>query len=114
MDKLIELENRVAQLEAKLETKKEDIQDINKELISERNTMVAVREDVAEMKVLLNEWHTENKENLKQINDLQIDVNNSKTEIKRLYGIIDTLKFVIGLVFGSGVFISFIITKMFG
>ena len=75
------LEQDVAELKARMEVKKEDIHDINKELINERQQQIELIEKVTEVTVLLRASQEQRKANNKRFDDIEDKVDVLQTEI---------------------------------
>lgn len=79
------LEQDVAELKARMDVKKEDIQGINKELASDRQQQIELIEKVTEVTVLLKasqKSREENNEaNEKKFDDLEEKIDNLKDEL---------------------------------
>ena len=75
------LEQDVAELKARMEVKKEDIHDINKELLNERQQQIELIEKVTEVTVLLRASQEQRKANNKRFDDIEDKVDVLQTEI---------------------------------
>ena len=75
------LEQDVAELKARMEVKKEDIHDINKELLNERQQQMELIEKVTEVTVLLRASQEQRKANNKRFDDIEDKVDVLQTEI---------------------------------
>lgn len=75
------LEQDVAELKARMEVKKEDIHDINKELVNERQQQIELIEKVTEVTVLLRASQEQRKANNKRFDDIEDKVDVLQTEI---------------------------------
>ena len=75
------LEQDVAELKARMEVKKEDIHDINKELVSERQQQMELIEKVTEVTVLLRASQEQRKANNKRFDDIEDKVDQLQGEI---------------------------------
>ena len=75
------LEQDVAELKARMEVKKEDIHDINKELLNERQQQMELIEKVTEVTVLLKASQEQRKANDKKFDDIEDKIDQLQTEI---------------------------------
>ena len=75
------LEQDVAELKARMDVKKEDIHDINKELVSERQQQMELIEKVTEVTVLLRASQEQRKLNNKRFDDIEDKVDQLQTEL---------------------------------
>ncbi len=75
------LEQDVAELKARMEVKKEDIHDINKELHQDRQQQMELIEKVTEVTVLLRASQEQRKANNKRFDDIEDKVDQLQTEI---------------------------------
>ena len=75
------LEQDVAELKARMEVKKEDIHDINKELHQDRQQQMELIEKVTEVTVLLRASQEQRKANNKRFDDIEDKVDNLQGEI---------------------------------
>ena len=75
------LEQDVAELKARMDVKKEDIHDINKELVSERQQQMELIEKVTEVTVLLRASQEQRKLNNKRFDDIEDKVDVLQREI---------------------------------
>ena len=75
------LEQDVAELKARMDVKKEDIHDINKELVSERQQQMELIEKVTEVTVLLKASQEQRKTNNKRFDDIEDKVDALQTEL---------------------------------
>ena len=91
-ERFANLERENAQLKARLDSKKEDIHDINKELVADRQQQIELIEKVTEVTVLLKASQKQRKENNKATDDkieelkdtvdsLQTELSETKTEL---------------------------------
>jgi chromosome segregation ATPase len=75
------LEQDVAELKARMEVKKEDIHDINKELLNERQQQIELIEKVTEVTVLLKASQEQREANNKKFDDIEDKVDQLQTEL---------------------------------
>ena len=75
------LEQDVAELKARMEVKKEDIHDINKELVNERQQQMDLIEKVTEVTVLLRASQEQRKANNKRFDDIEDKVDKLQSEL---------------------------------
>ena len=75
------LEQDVAELKARMDVKKEDIHDINKELVSERQQQMELIEKVTEVTVLLRASQEQRKLNNKRFDDIEDKVDVLQKEL---------------------------------
>jgi len=75
------LEQDVAELKARMDVKKEDIHDINKELVSERQQQMELIEKVTEVTVLLRASQEQRKLNNKRFDDIEDKVDVLQREL---------------------------------
>jgi len=75
------LEQDVAELKARMEVKKEDISDINKELVNERQQQMELIEKVTEVTVLLRASQEQRKANNKRFDDIEDKVDALQNEL---------------------------------
>ena len=75
------LEQDVAELKARMDVKKEDIHDINKELVSERQQQMELIEKVTEVTVLLRASQEQRKANNKRFDDIENKVDELQKEV---------------------------------
>ena len=75
------LEQDVAELKARMDVKKEDIHDINKELVNERQQQMELIEKVTEVTVLLRASQEQRKTNNKRFDDIEDKVDALQTEL---------------------------------
>lgn len=75
------LEQDVAELKARMDVKKEDIHDINKELVNERQQQMELIEKVTEVTVLLRASQEQRKENNKRFDDIEDKVDKLQSEL---------------------------------
>jgi hypothetical protein len=75
------LEQDVAELKARMDVKKEDIHDINKELVNERQQQMELIEKVTEVTVLLRASQEQRKANNKRFDDIEDKVDQLQGEI---------------------------------
>ena len=75
------LEQDVAELKARMEVKKEDIHDINKELVNERQQQMELIEKVTEVTVLLRASQEQRKTNNKRFDDIEDKVDKLQSEL---------------------------------
>ena len=75
------LEQDVAELQARMDVKKEDIHDINKELVSERQQQMELIEKVTEVTVLLRASQEQRKLNNKRFDDIEDKVDVLQKEL---------------------------------
>ena len=75
------LEQDVAELKARMDVKKEDIHDINKELVSERQQQMELIEKVTEVTVLLKASQEQRRTNNKRFDDIEDKVDALQTEL---------------------------------
>ena len=75
------LEQDVAELKARMDVKKEDIHDINKELVSERQQQMELIEKVTEVTVLLRASQEQRKANNKRFDDIEDKVDALQSEL---------------------------------
>lgn len=75
------LEQDVAELKARMEVKKEDIHDINKELVNERQQQMELIEKVTEVTVILRASQEQRKASNKRFDDIEDKVDVLQTEI---------------------------------
>ena len=75
------LEQDVAELKARMEVKKEDIHDINKELTQERQQQIELIEKVTEVTVLLRASQEQREANNKKFDDIENKVYQLQTEL---------------------------------
>ena len=75
------LEQDVAELKARMDVKKEDIHDINKELVSERQQQMELIEKVTEVTVLLRASQEQRKANNKRFDDIEDKVDQLQSEL---------------------------------
>ena len=75
------LEQDVAELKARMEVKKEDIHDINKELTQERQQQIELIEKVTEVTVLLRASQEQRKATTKKFDDIETKVDQLQTEL---------------------------------
>ena len=75
------LEQDVAELKARMDVKKEDIHDINKELVSERQQQMELIEKVTEVTVLLRASQEQRKANNKRFDDIEDKVDKLQSEL---------------------------------
>ena len=84
-ERFANLEKENAQLKARLDSKKEDIHDINKELVADRQQQIELIEKVTEVTVLLKASQKQRKENNKatddKIEELKDTVDSLQTEL---------------------------------
>lgn len=75
------LEQDVAELKARMDVKKEDIHDINKELVNERQQQMELIEKVTEVTVLLRASQEQRKANNKRFDDIEDKVDKLQSEL---------------------------------
>lgn len=75
------LEQDVAELKARMEVKKEDIHDINKELATDRQQQMELIEKVTEVTVLLKAGQEQRKANNKRFDDIEDKVDQLQNEL---------------------------------
>ena len=75
------LEQDVAELKARMDVKKEDIHDINKELVNERQQQMELLEKVTEVTVLLRASQEQRKANNKRFDDIEDKVDVLQKEL---------------------------------
>ena len=75
------LEQDVAELKARMDVKKEDIQDINTELANDRRQQLELIEKVTEVTVLLRASQEQRKANNKRFDDIEDKVDALQTEL---------------------------------
>lgn len=75
------LEADVAELKARLDSKKEDIQGINKELLYDRQQQTELIEKVAKVVTLIEESQKQRTANNKKLDDLEKKIDNLQTEL---------------------------------
>ena len=75
------LEQDVAELKARMDVKKEDIHDINKELVNERQQQIELIEKVTEVTVLLRASQEQRKLNNKRFDDIEDKVDQLQGEL---------------------------------
>lgn len=75
------LEQDVAELKARMDVKKEDIHDINKELAQDRQQLVQLIEKVTEVTVLLKASQEQREANNKKFDDLEKKVDILQKEV---------------------------------
>ena len=75
------LEQDVAELKARMEVKKEDIHDINKELANDRQQQMELIEKVTEVTVLLKAGQEQRKANNKRFDDIEDKVDQLQNEL---------------------------------
>ena len=75
------LEQDVAELKARMDVKKEDIHDINKELVNERQQQMELIEKVTEVTVLLRASQEQRKANNKRFDDIEDKVDKLQNEL---------------------------------
>ena len=80
-ERFSKIEQDVAELKARMEVKKEDIHDINKELVNERQQQMELIEKVTEVTVLLRASQEHRKANNKRFDDIEDKVDVLQTEI---------------------------------
>lgn len=80
-ERFSKIEQDVAELKARMEVKKEDIHDINKELVNERQQQMELIEKVTEVTVLLRASQEQRKANNKRFDDIEDKVDVLQTEI---------------------------------
>jgi len=75
------LEQDVAELKARMDVKKEDIHEINKELVTERQQQIELIEKVTEVTVLLRASQEQRKANNKRFDDIENKVDELQKEV---------------------------------
>lgn len=75
------LEADVAELKARLESKKEDIQGINKELLYDRQQQTELIEKVAKVVTLIEESQKQRSANNRKLDELEKKIDNVQNEI---------------------------------
>lgn len=75
------LEADVAELKARLDSKKEDIQGINKELLYDRQQQTELIEKVAKVVTLIEESQKQRSANNKKLDDLEKKIDNLQDEL---------------------------------
>lgn len=80
-ERLSGLEADVAELKARLDSKKEDIQGINKELLYDRQQQTELIEKVAKVVTLIEESQKQRTANNKKLDDLEKKIDNLQTEL---------------------------------
>lgn len=84
-ERLSRIEQDVAELKARMDSKKEDIHSINKELLADRQQQIELIEKVTEVTVLLKASQKQRKENNKatddKIEELKENVNSLQDEL---------------------------------
>lgn len=75
------LEADVAELKARMDSKKEDIQGINKELLYDRQQQTELIAKVAKVVTLIEESQKQRSANNKKLDDLEKKIDNLQTEI---------------------------------
>ena len=80
-ERFSKLEADVAELTARLDSKKEDIYSINKELLRDRQQQMELIEKVTEVTVLLKEGKEQRASNNKKLDELEKKIDNLQTEI---------------------------------
>ena len=80
-ERFSKLEQDVAELKARMDVKKEDIHDINKELVSERQQQMELIEKVTEVTVLLRASQEQRKANNKRFDDIEDKVDKLQGEL---------------------------------
>ena len=80
-ERIAGLERKVAELQARMDNKKEDIHDINKELQYDRKQQMELVEKVTEVTVLLNQRDANNKLTNQKFDDLDEKVDKLTNEL---------------------------------
>ena len=80
-ERLSGLEADVAELKARLDSKKEDIEGINKELLYDRQQQTELIAKVAKVVTLIEESQKQRSANNKKLDDLEKKIDNLQTEI---------------------------------
>ena len=75
------LEREVAELKARMDSKKDNIQSINDELVNDRRQQIELIEKVTEVTVLLRAGQQQRKENNKKMDMLEQKVDNLQNEL---------------------------------
>ena len=75
------LERKVAELDARMDSKKENIHSINKELTHDRQQQIELIEKVTEVTVLLKAGQEQREANNKRFDDLEKKVDQLQTEV---------------------------------
>jgi len=80
-ERFANIEKDIAELKARMDNKKEDIHDINKELAYDRQQQMELIEKVTEVTVLLKTGQQQREDNNKKMDDLEKKVDNLQTEL---------------------------------
>lgn len=80
-ERFANIEKDVAELKARMDNKKEDIHDINKELAQDRQQQMELIEKVTEVTVLLKAGQEQREQNNKKFEALEAKVDNLQTEL---------------------------------
>lgn len=80
-ERFANIEKDLAELKARMDNKKEDIHDINKELANDRQQQIELIEKVTEVTVLLKTGQQQREDNNKKMDDLEKKVDNLQTEL---------------------------------
>ena len=80
-ERLSRIEQDVAELKARMDVKKEDIHEINKELAHDRQQQIELIEKVTEVTVLLRAGQEQREQNNKKFDDLEKKVDKLQNEL---------------------------------
>lgn len=80
-ERFANIEKDLAELKARMDNKKEDIHDINKELANDRQQQIELIEKVTEATVLLKTGQQQREDNNKKMDDLEKKVDKLQTEL---------------------------------
>lgn len=80
-ERFANIEKDLAELRARMDSKKEDIHSINKELASDRQQQIELIEKVTEVTVLLRAGQEQRKDSNQKMEDLEKKVDNLQTEL---------------------------------
>ena len=80
-ERFANIEKDLAELKARMDNKKEDIHDINKELANDRQQQIELIEKVTEVTVLLKAGQQQREDNNKKMDDLEKKVDKLQQEL---------------------------------
>ncbi len=99
---ITDLKAETAELNARLDNKKDDIYSINNELIRDRETQTKLLTEVTELKVLLKQSQEDRKNNSEEIVALRDAVNNLETKFTAFQSSVNSFKNTMLTIFGVG------------
>ena len=83
-ERISRLESEVSELRARMDNKKEQVHDINRELAHDRQQQIELIEKVTEVTVLLRAGQEQRKANNKRFDDIEDKVDNLQNELSEV------------------------------